>query len=205
MASASRKPLLPPGHARRLGFRDAMKEGQVLCSRDGNVTFREQPYAVGAVIEVWDVLSYGPYRIPTSRYRHWREEAYYRGYAQAIGARLGQQVHLICVGERGNGHNDFRIVVGRKPKIRGRGTPHQRRLARIHKLQRTRKKLWLCDQFILMESFLPEKTPWGRVYAARKKLMEVVDGKKRRYLPGWSAKKVAETEKEKWKLSTSQS
>lgn len=201
----SKRPLLPPGHARRLGYRDAMKEGQTLCSQDGNVTFREQPYAVGAIVEVWDALSYEPYRVPTSRYRHWREERYYHGYAQAIGARLGQQVHLVCVGERGNGHNDYRIVAGRKPKPERKGTPYQRRLARLHKLQRTRKKLWLFDQFMLMESFLPKKILWSRIYAARKKLMEVVDDKKRRYHPGWSAKKVAETEKEKWNLLTSAS
>lgn len=200
------RPLLPPGHARRLGYRDAMKEGLVLYSQNGSVTFREQPYAVGAVIEVWNALTYEPYRIPDSRYRHWREERYYHGYAQAIGARLGQQVHLEFVRERGNGHNDYRIVAGRKPKRERKGTPYQRRLARIHKLQRVRKKLWLFDQFKRMESFLPKKTPWGRVYAARKKLMEVVVSGKRRYLPGWDAEKVVQFMKEKeWNRLTSSS
>jgi hypothetical protein len=182
-----------------------MKGVRVLRSKDVEPVFFGLEYSVGSTIEVYDALSWEPFRIPTSRYRHWREEHYYKGYAQAIGARLGQQIHLVFVRERGNGHNDYRIVAGRRPKLKRKGTPWQRRVARLHKLQKTRKKLWLFDQFKVMESFLPKKTPWSRVYAARKALMEVVDDKKRRYLPGWSAKKVAETEKEKWNLLTSAS
>ena len=187
----TRKPLLPPGYARRLGYKDAMKENPVLYFKDGQSAFCGQPYAIGAVIEVYDPIPWLPFRVPTFRYRHWREECYYKGYAQAIGAILGTQVHLVFVNGRGNGHNDFRIVQGMRPKPPRNGTPYQRRIERVRKLQKSRKALWWYDQFVLMESFLPKNSPWSIVLACRKKLRSVSDFSRRRYLSGWSAKRVA--------------
>ncbi len=187
-----RKPLLPPGYARRLGYKDALKENPVLCFRDGESAFCAQPYAIGAVIEVYDPIPWLPFRVPSSQHWHWREECYYKGYAQAIGAILGTQVHLVFVNGRGNGHNDYRIVAGPVVKAKRKGTPYQRRVDRLHKLQDSRKKLWLFDQFERMESFLPKNWPWDKVVAARKKLRTVVDWDKRRYHSGWSAQKMAE-------------
>ena len=187
-----RWPLLPPGYARRLGYKDAMKENPVLCFKDGESSFCAQPYAIGAVIEIYDPIPWLRFRVPTSRYQHWREGHYYKGYAQAIGTMLGTQVHLTFVHERGNGHNDYRIVAGPVAKVKRKGTPYQRRVDRLHKLQDSRKKLWLFDQFTRMESLLPKNWPWDKVVAARKKLRSVMDWDKRRYHAGWNAQKVAQ-------------
>lgn len=188
----TRKPLLPPKYARRLGYKDAMKENPVLCFKDGQSAFCEQSYAIGAIIEVYDPIPWLPFRVPSSQHWHWREECYYKGYAQAIGAILGTQVHLVFVNGRGNGHNDYRIVAGPFVKEKRKGTPYQRRVDRLHKLQDSRKKLWLFDQFERMESFFPKNWHWDKVVAARKKLRSVMDWDKRRYHSGWSAQKVAE-------------
>lgn len=185
------KPLLPPGYARRLGYKDAMKENPVLCFKDGQSAFCAQPYAIGAVIEVYDPIPWLPFRVPLSQHWHWREECYYKGYTQAIGAILGTQVHLVFVNGRGNGHNDYRIVAGPFVKEKRKGTPYQRRVDRLHKLQDSRKKLWLFDQFERMESFFPKNWPWSKVVVARKKLRSVVDIHKRRYHSGWNAQMVA--------------
>lgn len=185
------KPLLPPGYARRLGYKDAMKESPVLCFKDGQSDFCVQPYAIGAIIEIYDPIPWLPFRVPLSQHWHWREECYYKGYAQAIGAILGKQVHLVFVNGRGNGHNDYRIVAGPFVKEKRKGTPYQRRVDRLHKLQDSRKRLWLFDQFARLESLLPKNWPWSKVIAARKKLRSVVDFHKRRYHSGWSAQAVA--------------
>lgn len=196
MSASLKRPLLPPGYARRLGYQKAKAHSSVVWAS----TFVVQERTIGGVIEIYDDLAWAPFRTTPER-----KAQYYRGYAAAIGAELGCQVHLVFVQGRGNGHNDYRIVAGREPKPKRRGTPYQRRLDGIHRRQKIRKAFWLYRQFERVRSLLSGKVPRSHIRTALKKLIAVMDYKKRRYHPGWSAEKVAKTEKEKWTLLTSAS
>lgn len=137
------KPLMPPGYARRLGRAEALKLNPVLAfSREtGAPALLPQNYEVGSIIEIYDALSWAPYK---PRERDYTD--FIKGFAE--GLSRAQTVHLVFFDDRGNGHLDYKIVAGPEPRVKPHGgTRKQRRAAKQRKLQKTGKALAFYDWY----------------------------------------------------------
>ena len=132
------KKRMPPGRARRLGRKAARSLPKILM---GDSQWHAQRFEIGALIEVYDDLSWEPYKTDEKDYAQ-----FLRGWEDGLSALTGCTVHLVYAHDRGNGHTDYRIVKGPRPRPM-RVWRWQRRLNAVRKRQKGRAAMKHYDWF----------------------------------------------------------